>query len=60
MEKVYHVGIDLHKSFSQVAVLDPKGKMVENRRLVNKPTLLKEYFGRFPVKTPVSLEATRG
>ena len=31
-----HMGIELHKSYSYVVVLDDRGKVVDHRRLNNK------------------------
>lgn len=60
MEKVYHIGLDVHRRFSQVAVLDETGKLVEKARLDNDPEQFMAYLERFPKKTAVSLEATLG
>lgn len=60
MEQGYHVGIDLHKRFSQVAVLNEKGEVLDNRRVDNDPSLLLQHFSPFPKETPVTLEATIG
>lgn len=46
---MYYVGMDVHKRFSQVVVVDKSGKVVEIRRLHHTP---KEercgYFNQFP------------
>ncbi|MFA5089379.1 MAG: IS110 family transposase [Candidatus Omnitrophota bacterium] len=60
MEQGYHIGIDLHKKFSQVAVLNEKGVVLDNRRVDNDPPLLTEHLSSFPKETPVTLEATIG
>lgn len=61
MEKVYHIGSDLHKRNMQVAVLDNAGEAIEIRRLSNyDKEFLRGYFGRFPEGTPVAVEATNG
>jgi transposase len=60
VEKSYHIGLDVHRRFSQAAVLDDQGALVEKVKLANDPELFMEFFDRFPDKTPVSLEATLG
>ncbi len=60
MKEEYHIGVDLHKKFSQVAVLDKKGEVLANKRVPNNPDLLAEHFSDFPKETPVTLEATIG
>jgi transposase len=60
MEQGYHIGIDLHKRFSQVAVLNEKGEVLDNRRVDNDPPLLIQHLSPFPKETPVTLEATIG
>lgn len=61
MEKLYHIGVDLHKKNLQVAVLDNAGEILDMRRLGNNDKEgLKEYFSSFPEETPVAVEATTG
>lgn len=60
MKPEYHVGVDLHKKFSQVAVLNEEGDVLDNRRINNDSPLLAEHFSSFPKATPVTLEATIG
>jgi len=60
MVKEYHIGVDLHKRFSQVAVIDGKGEEIENKRLENNAFEVSEYFSSFPKETPVSFESTIG
>ncbi len=60
MEKVCHIGLDVHRRFSQAAVLDDRGAVVEKTRLPNDPEQFMGFFEQFPDKTPVSLEATLG
>lgn len=55
-----YIGIDFHKQFSQVAVMDDKGKLIDERRLEHGDRdELKGYFSRFQPSTSVALEATR-
>ena len=57
--KVYHVGVDLHKEFSQVTAMDDHGKILSKRRLENDADTLEEYFSKVPKGSPVVMEATR-
>lgn len=55
-----YVGVDFHKSFSQVAVMDESGKVQENVKLLHRDKeKLRKYFRRFQCGTPVTFEATR-
>jgi transposase len=60
MTKEYHIGIDLHKRFSQVAVIDGKGEVIENKRIENNAFELSEFFSSLPKETPISFESTIG
>lgn len=52
-----HVGVDLHKRMSQIAVLTEDGELVE-RRLANDPERLERFFTQLPPHTPVAIEAS--
>lgn len=58
---MYYVGMDIHKHFSQVAVVDKSGEIVDRRRLNHTP---KEevcgYFNQFTPETQVIMEPTCG
>lgn len=60
MEKVYHIGVDLHKKSSQVVSMDKEGNIVDMRKIDNDRVLLKEYFSLYPENTSVVVEATSG
>jgi len=61
MEKLYHIGIDLHKKNMQVAVLNNEGEVLDMRKLSNNDKeVLQEYFSGFPKETPVAVESTTG
>jgi transposase len=60
MRKVYHIGVDLHKKFSQIAVIDRDGEVLDNRRVPNDMALVSEHLSAFPKETPVTVEATIG
>jgi transposase len=52
-----HVGVDLHKHTSQIAVLGEDGELTRHR-LVNDGERVKRFFAAFPPKTPVAIEAS--
>jgi predicted NBD/HSP70 family sugar kinase len=37
---MYYVGMDIHKRFSQVAVIDESGEVKDRRRLNHTPSVL--------------------
>jgi transposase len=55
-----HVGIDMHKHFSELAVLDDDRTVVDRRRLDHRDRAgLQQYFRRLARPATVTLEATR-
>ena len=52
----YKLGCDVHKRYSQIAVLNAEGKVCQRDKLVHSPEILKEYLGQFPAGTPVAFE----
>jgi len=52
-----HVGVDLHKRMSQIAVLTEDGEIAQ-RRLANDPARLEAFFAHPPPRTPVAIEAS--
>jgi len=52
-----HVGVDLHKRVSQIAVLTEEGEL-QQHRLTNDPRQLEQFFGKLPTRTPIAIEAT--
>src|SRR5439155_9288414 len=52
-----HVGVDLHKRMSQIAVLTEEGEIAQ-RRLANDPARLEAFFAQLPPRTPVAIEAS--
>jgi len=52
-----HVGVDLDKHNSQIAVLNDDGEIVQ-QRLANEATLLEKFFAQLPRQTPVAIEAS--
>ncbi len=53
-----HLGVDLHKKFSQVVAMDDKGKVLEKRRVNNNREEMESFFGKYPRDTKVVVEAT--
>ncbi|PYN72838.1 MAG: hypothetical protein DMD96_34060 [Candidatus Rokuibacteriota bacterium] len=56
-EAMVHVGVDLHKRMSQIAVLTEDGEIAQ-RRLANEPARLEAFFAQLPPRTPVAIEAS--
>lgn len=52
-----HVGVDLHKRTSQIAVLTEDGELTQHR-LVNEVERVEQFFAQFPPRTPVAVEAS--
>jgi transposase len=52
-----HVGVDLHKRSSQLAVLMPDGEVTQ-QRLENDPTQLERFFAQIPRGARVAIEAS--
>ena len=52
-----HVGVDLHKRLSQIAVLNADGELTQHR-LPNDPARLEPFFAQLPTPSPVAIEAS--
>src|SRR5215831_20700021 len=52
-----HVGIDLDKHNSQIAILTADGEVVQ-QRLANDVARLEKFFGDLPPHTPVAIETS--
>ena len=58
---MYYIGMDIHKNYSSVAVIDRRGNLVERGRVEHRyREEFRAYFTRFPLKTQVVMEATCG
>lgn len=57
-ERTYFMGIDLHKEYSAVTVLDETGNEIDQRNLANDPENFTLYLKRWEGKIKVALEAT--
>ncbi len=55
-----HVGLDVHKHFSQVAVTGDSGELVDTRKLhhVDKSSIT-DYFSGLPTPLTITMESTR-
>ena len=58
MEAIYHIGLDQHKKFSQVAVTDWNGAVKENSRVDNTVESIKKFFQEIPKTAIITMEAT--
>ena len=52
-----HVGVDLHKRVSQIAVLSPTGEVTQHR-LENDRLQVQQFFARVPAPARVAIEAS--
>ena len=53
-----YVGLDLHKYFSFVTVMDAQGAIVKRAKLENHPDILLSFFSKLPDEVIVAVEAT--
>jgi hypothetical protein len=51
-----HVGVDLHKRVSQIAVLTADGELAQHR-LPNDLGQLESFFAQLPTPSPIAIEA---
>ena len=56
-EKIF-VGIDLHKTFLQVAVVNNNGKLLRNKRVENNPESIKTEFSGYPKDAKYVIESS--
>jgi transposase len=55
-----HIGIDMHKHFSEVAVLDDAGKVIDRCRLFHdNREAMTRFFAQYSGKATATVEATR-
>jgi transposase len=52
-----HVGVDLHKRVSQIAVLTTDGELTQHR-LPNDLAQLQSFFAQLPTPSPIAIEAS--
>lgn len=51
------VGMDIHKAYSFVTVLDSRGKVCEQKKLCHERKDLEDFFNRFPKPPQVAIES---
>ncbi|MDD3642096.1 MAG: IS110 family transposase [Candidatus Krumholzibacteria bacterium] len=55
-----HVGLDMHKKFSEVAVVKSDGRIIDRRRLIHADKKgIHDYFSDLPGPVTVTMESTR-
>ena len=55
------IGVDLHRKYMEVCVMDAQGKELSQQRLyMDSPDEIFEFFSQFPPRTDVVMEATMG
>jgi len=57
VERIY-IGLDLHRKYSQVAVMDSSGRVLEEGRLENEREEIEGYFSGLSGEVKVAVEAT--
>jgi len=59
-QTLYFIGIDQHKHFSQVAVMNPQGEILDEQKLLHEDKqAITDYFRQFPApSSEITLEAT--
>ncbi len=53
-----HVGLDLHKRFSFVTIMNDEGTVIRRARLANERKVIKGFFGQFEEPLSIAIEAT--
>lgn len=53
----YRIGCDAHKHYSQFAVLDREGRLLQQTRVDHHPGAIRAFLEGFPDDTPVALES---
>lgn len=57
-KKSMYVGIDLHKKFLQVAVMDNDGKVLQNNKVDNTHESIKQHFVDIPIHANIVMESS--
>jgi len=52
----YYIGMDGHKRYSEMAVMDEGGRIRERRKIVHTEGAIREFLSGFEAGTPVALE----
>ena len=56
--KSMYVGIDLHKKFLQVAIMDNDGKVLQNNKVENTHESIKKHFTDIPIHANIVMESS--
>jgi len=56
--KNMYVGIDLHKKFLQVAIMDNDGKILQNKKVDNTHHSIKKHFASIPLYASIVMESS--
>ncbi|NIO29204.1 MAG: hypothetical protein GTO29_11700 [Candidatus Latescibacteria bacterium] len=55
-----HVGLDVHKHFSRLEVMDGEGTTVDARKVYHSDkAAIQEYFSHLPKPMTITIESTR-
>ncbi len=57
-ENIMYVGIDLHKKFHQVAVMNNKGKITRNEKIENTQQAIRQMFSKIPLSASIVMESS--
>jgi transposase len=58
MNELYYIGVDLHKRYSYVTVIDQSGSIIHRKRLENDESEIQSYFEQWSKGSKVAIEAT--
>ena len=58
LNKSMFVGIDLHKKFLQVAIMDETGKVLQNDKVDNTHQSIKQHFAKIPISANIVMESS--
>ena len=56
--KSMYVGIDLHKKFLQVAIMNNEGKVLQNKKVDNTHELIRKHFADIPLYASIVMESS--
>lgn len=57
-KKSMYVGIDLHKKFLQIAIMDNGGKVLQNKKVDNTNQSIKQHFADIPIHANIVMESS--
>jgi len=58
MDRMYAIGIDYHKRYSQMTVMEKDGTIVKEGKVANRPEAVKEFLGSYEGEAQAAVEAT--